>query len=234
MHLRDYIKPMKSIFTLIFLLVCILTVRSQTADSGSFILKGRIIGRDTGYVYLWYRGLDGPVSDSFHLNRGAFTFQGRLWEPTGAIFSSFSFASDNREKYDPVNLAELFIEPGRMSLLATMGNIREACLTGSRSDSDRVRLLRMQGTVEAKIQPVMRVYDVLAPLYNAEFKKDPKSEKFIRLKSESDSISALLKPLYAEEAQIDSAFIENNPSSYFAASMLLRNVSSGSTDLFRI
>jgi hypothetical protein len=130
------------------------------------------------------------------------------------------------------NLIEIFIEPGQMSLFAALDHFKAVQLEGSRSDSDRIRLMRMEDPVERKIQPVMRRYDIVAPLYNAEFKKDQTSGTFKRLKATSDSINAVLDPLYKEGSSIDSAFIVDNPASYFAANMLLRKVSGGSTDQF--
>jgi thiol-disulfide isomerase/thioredoxin len=217
---------------LISLVFCICSGKSQSVDSGSFVLNGKIKGKDTGYIYLWYRGVIDVISDSLRLNKGEFIFKGNLREPTVATFSTFFFATTNLEKYDSKNITEFYIEPGQMNLLATIDSFRELNLEGSRSDSDRVRLLRMKDTVELRIQPVMREYNVLMPIYNAEFIKNPKPESFKVLKRKMDSINTVLAPLDAKEAQIDSAFIVDNPTSYVAANMLLRNVRGGATDQF--
>jgi thiol-disulfide isomerase/thioredoxin len=223
---------MKRNLILTFLLFCFCPGKSQPPDSNSFILKGKIIGRDTGYIYLWYRGLDGVVSDSFHLNGGEFIFTGKLREPTGALLSSFCFVRNNKSKYESHVITELFIEPGHMNLVATMDSFQMAQLEGSRSDSDRVRLLRMKDPVMSKTRPVEKELDMLAPVYNAELAKDPQSGSFKRLKIKNDSIWSVLKPLYTELSQIDSAFITDNTNSFYAVSLFSRYVSGGSTDQF--
>ncbi len=217
---------------MISLVFCICSGKSQSSDSGSFVLRGKIIGKDTGYIYLWYRGTSGVVSDSFHLRTGEFIFKGDLREPVDVIFSTFNFSSKNRAIYDSKNITSFYIEPGQMNLKATVDSFLELHMEGSRSDSDRVRLLRMKDTVELRIRPVMQEYDVLMPIYNAEFIKNPKPESFKLRKRKMDSINAVLAPLYAKEAQIDSAFIVDNPASYVAANMLFRNVHGGATDQF--
>ncbi len=214
------------------MLFFILSSQSLASDPTSFILKGKIVGKDTGYIYLYYRGINNFISDSFCLRHGEFMFRGNVQEPTAALFSTFNFTSNNRKLYDSKNIAEFYIEPGQMTLLAKKDSFKLIVLEGSGSDNDRVRVLRMKDTIELKIKPVMELYDVLAPLYNTEYRNDPKSDKFKLLKRRSDSIDAVLKPLYAEESQIDSAFIVNNPSSFVAADMLTRNVRGGSTDQF--
>jgi thiol-disulfide isomerase/thioredoxin len=223
---------MKKNLLLISLVFCICSGKSQSSDSGSFVLRGKIIGKDTGYIYLWYRGTSGVVSDSFHLRGGEFIFKGDLREPVDVIFSTFNFASKNRAIYDSKKITIFYIEPGQMNLLAIIDSFRELHLEGSKPDSDRVRLQRMKDTVELRIQPVMQEYDVLMPIYNAEFIKNPKPKSFKLLKRKMDSIHAVLDPLYAKEARIDSAFIVDNPASYVAANMLLGNVRGGATDQF--
>jgi hypothetical protein len=141
---------MKRVLLLISLLLCICAGRSQSADSGSFVLKGKITGKDTGYIYLMYQGANGLVSDSFYLQKGAFLFKGDLLEPVEINFSTFNFISNNQATYDSKNLSTFYIEPGQMNLLATKGSLRELHLDGSRSDNERVRLLRMKDTIEAK------------------------------------------------------------------------------------
>ena len=223
---------MKRNLILIILLFCVCTGKSQYADSGSFVLRGKIKGKDTGYIYLWYRGVIDVISDSLRLNKGEFIFKGNLREPTVATFSTFFFATTNLEKYDSKNITEFYIEPGQMNLLATIDNFRELHLEGSRSDSERVRLLRMKDTVELRIRPVTKEFDVLSPIYKAGYTKNPRPESFKLVKRKMDSIWTVLTPLYAEEAQIDFAFIVNNPASYVAANMLLNNIRGGASDQF--
>jgi thiol-disulfide isomerase/thioredoxin len=194
----------------------------------SFNLTGQVMGMDSGLVYLYYGGINGAVSDSCFLNHGLFLFRGEVQEPVEAIFSAFNFTTNDRGKFQAKNISGFYLEPGKIKLIATRDQFRDLKTEGSVSDSDRMRLLEMEEPVEAKIRPVMKVYDELAPIYNMEYRKNAKSDRFKFLQKKLDSVNKILDPLYAQRLQIDSSFIADNPESYVAANMFYRGIEGGS------
>ena len=128
---------MKRNLTLLSLLFFFFSGQSFASDSTSFILKGKIVGKDTGYIYLYYRGINNFISDSFCLQHGAFIFRGNVPEPTGALFSTFNFTSNNRKLYDSKNITEFYIEPGHMTLLANKDSFQLIALEGPGPDNEQ-------------------------------------------------------------------------------------------------
>ncbi|MCU7548587.1 DUF4369 domain-containing protein [Chitinophagaceae bacterium LB-8] len=74
----------------VFLLFCVITdTTAQTKaklKGGEFVLSGKLIGRDSGALILWYPDTAGNFSnyiyDTAYLKQGKFVFKGRISEPS--------------------------------------------------------------------------------------------------------------------------------------------------------
>jgi thiol-disulfide isomerase/thioredoxin len=182
-----------------------------------FTLEGIVEGKDSGYVYLNYiPNGDMGILDSSKLNNGHFLFKGNVSEPTKAWFSTFGFSGNVDER----NLTEFYIEPVNMKLSAVINHFRTLQLTGSVSDSDRVRLAKIEMPIETNIQSTN---DSFAK-YNVQYKNQKDNEldlyKLSALLQKRDSFSWLMDHHVRIKASMDSEFIVQNPNSYVAADML--------------
>ena len=205
---------------------------AQSFTSHSFILKGKISNKDSGYIYLFYPGMQSAVQDSCLLNQGQFIFKGEIKEPCGALLTNYNFLT-NTSRFEKWKLiSEFYIEPSDITLTASADHFNDLQLQGSKVDLDRVRLLKMKEPAERKIQPLLNEYDKLLPAYHKEYKKDSHSAEFKYFQHTIDSLSQLMEPYYDLERQTDSAFVVDNPSSWVAADMLWRSSRGGSSKYF--
>ena len=91
----------------IFLYICTSTLGQQR--NYQFILKGNILGRDTGRIRLTYRNyLNSRIRDTTYLQNGYFSFSGQVSEP---ILATVWGGGKTPELYN-ANQADIFIEPG--------------------------------------------------------------------------------------------------------------------------
>ena len=143
---------MKFTFTFIGLLSIQILAFAQNQGKHPFSLTGTIEDMDSGYVYLYYvpNGEMG-ITDSCKLTAGHFVFNGTVTEPTKAQFRTFGFGG----KFDEGNYTEFYIEPGDLKLFATKKHFSTLKLTGSASDSDRIRLEKLAEPVANQIYPFL-------------------------------------------------------------------------------
>jgi thiol-disulfide isomerase/thioredoxin len=204
-------------FTFIFIAGLLIQVLAMAQNQHIFRLTGTIKDMDSGYVYLNYlpNGEMG-IMDSARVNAGHFVFNGTVTEPTEAWFSTFGFSGIPDEK----NLTQFYIEPGDIKLFATKNHFRSLKLIGSASDSDRVRLGKLEEPVNIGISNVDESYRHYDEEYRVEKNNKSTTNRLSFLRQMKDSTSGLLDNLYKKKATIDSLFIIENPDSYVAADML--------------
>jgi hypothetical protein len=77
-------------------------------------------------------------------------FNGTVTEPTKAWFSTFGSDGITDEK----NHTQFYIEPGDLKLFATKNHFKTLKLIGSASDSERVRLEKLEEPVNLEISSV--------------------------------------------------------------------------------
>ncbi len=212
----------------LFILLTPTFMLAQPITKHSFILSGKIYGKDSGFIYLYYSGMLGPVQDSCHLYEGQFLFKGEIKEPCAALLSNFNFIKNNSWDEDWKLFSEFYIEPTEMSLTVNTDHFKDLQLKGSMADMDRVTLLKMKEPAEMAIQPLWKERDKFFPAYRRELKKDRQSDEFNYIKHKMDSLDQLMEPYFNLEWQTDSAFIADNPNSWVAADMLWRSSRGGS------
>jgi hypothetical protein len=82
MNLRE------TLFTIIFLLTA---GNAFSQDDSTYYIKGRVIGKDTGVIYL-HADNSGDNINSARLDTGNFTLKGKITEPTKCtIYSNFNY-----------------------------------------------------------------------------------------------------------------------------------------------
>ena len=102
---------------IIFFLLCsyiFIALKAQKEGvKKKFVLKGKIIGQDTGFVSLTYLSESGKIiCDTLNIKNGNFYFSGQINEPTCANFSSNVKSKSNSD----FNTLVFFLEPSIMKL----------------------------------------------------------------------------------------------------------------------
>ena len=212
-----------------YFITILLPFFSLALQKGEFTLSGKVIGKDSGYVYLLYQdNNNSTVSDSCKLKSGQLFFKGHIDIPTEAVFSTYNFLIHNPKTYDANNLTSFYLEPTEMSFSSSINNFNAIRLEGSSSDSDRVRLTNLEkptrDIIDSLSKPDMLLYDQ----YLIAIRKNPNSEEAKSLQKKAHAIylhlDSLSHPYYQSLNLIDSNFILDNPSSFFAADLLWKNV----------
>src|SRR6185295_561495 len=113
------------------------------------------------------------IMDSCKLSAGHFVFNGTLTEPTKAQFHTFPFGG----KFDERNFTEFYIEPGDLKLVATKNHLKTLKLIGSASDSDRIKLEKLEEPVKNQLYSVDESYRNYEDEYRIEKAKNSESSR---------------------------------------------------------
>jgi thiol-disulfide isomerase/thioredoxin len=215
-----------------YFIIFLLPFFSYAQQKGEFTLSGKVIGKDSGYVYLLYQdNNNSTISDSCKLKSGQLFFKGYIDIPTEAVFSTYNFLIHNPKTYDANNLTSFYLEPTEMRFSSSINNFNAIKLEGSRSDSDRVRLANLEKPIRDIIDSLSKPDMLLYDQYLLTIKKNPNSEEAKSLQKKAHAINLYLDslsgPYYQSLNLIDSNFILENSSSFFAANLLWTNVRSG-------
>lgn len=180
----------------------VLTAAAQQKQKNHFVLTGRIDGQPAGYVYLSYTNSEGKyIRDSAALNNGVFRLEGSVSEPTMAYFNG-KVASRSME--DP-NSTSFFLEPNNMRLTASVGQFKQAKISGSKTQVD----------YDAYQKPLLKVRDRWKLVMDTLSAVNKRSNfEYQELKD------WVLTPYNAEIRELETAFIRSHPASYVTAYIL--------------
>jgi peroxiredoxin len=110
-----------------------LTLAQSNKEGNLFLLEGKVIGQDTGYVHLFYTNNIGKyMHDSCYLKSGTFKFTGTIDEPTNAVFEG---NTKSKSVEDP-NVTDIFIEPKKMHAVFEFNNFKHAKILASKSQNE--------------------------------------------------------------------------------------------------
>jgi len=105
---------------------------------GSFVLKGKVVGQRSGYVYLSYTAKDGKYKkDSCLVKNFAFRFEGNIQYPAMA----YIYGNVKSGSVDDPNFTRFFLEPGVMTFVTKMNRFKDARITGSKAQDEYAALL---------------------------------------------------------------------------------------------
>lgn len=121
----------KSQFVLFsILLLLFMEAKSQ---NDQFTLKGKIIGKQKGSVYLKYINKEGRmVTDSCLIENGLFFFAGKINEPT---LTQLIFDKKVTNDDDP-NFTSFYLEPGNITAVAEKDDLQKIKITGSETQKE--------------------------------------------------------------------------------------------------
>ena len=163
-------------FSLVLLLIIHSNLFSQELKNMPFVINGKISGKNSGYVYLFYPNNNKVINDSCIISKGQFSFNGYLTEPTEATISTFNFNYNNGSDTNENNLNAIYIEPGKLNLNILINHFKDIQVEGSHSDSDRVKLYNLKLPIENRIHDILIPFLKCHAKYKEEEKKNPKSE----------------------------------------------------------
>jgi len=198
MKIKSIVTKFLKIFLFIIISVnSILSLNAQTIKN-KFELNGKILGQDTGMIYLGYyiNKEQKVVNDSSRIYNGRFSFRGTLYEP------AVGFIRLNRQGIVDMNWTNIFLEPSSMNISVEINRFSQAHLTGSKSQMEYEEL-------RTQSNPIKEKYSIsMAQL---------RDEQFLGNK---DSLKALLETYYDSWKQLDYSFFLSHPKSYVTAYLL--------------
>jgi thiol-disulfide isomerase/thioredoxin len=117
-------------FVIFFLFVSLSQIEAQ---KNNFIIRGKIIGEQNGYILLSYFNIDGTkTKDSCLLMNGNFQFKGNIFEPTlVSLKGNIKSIADD----DP-NATHFFLEPGFTTVLLKYNHFKEAKISNSKTQTE--------------------------------------------------------------------------------------------------
>lgn len=188
---------MKKLLPIISFLSSLSCLGQTPNNKNSFVLTGKIIGRDTGLIVLLRTDtLDKWIKDTSVLQKGKFQFSGWMKEPSYA-----HLIGSNRDG----NYASFYLGKGRQTIILKENNFDNLKMTGS-STQKEVEPLQKQSTELEKKR------NQLSEKYNS---KEGVPEE--RKKQLENQIQLLVK----KERQLSITFIKKHPDSYAAPTELL-------------
>jgi thiol-disulfide isomerase/thioredoxin len=187
-------------FLTFLLLVCSCT--SQDAKNPSkFTLNGKITGQDSGIIILSYSPYSSiRINDTALIKNGAFNFQGSIVEPTLAQIISENETSS----------ADLYLEPGVMTINLTKNRFRDLKMTGSKTQDELIQLNLMLSPINKNLS----VLNKKRKLITDSILNSQNSNKIIELQKESKELENQYSRLRKELNTAYLKFVVGNPDSY--------------------
>lgn len=179
------------------------TIAQTKGKSNQFVFKGKVIGLDTGYIYLTYTAASGKYQlDSCFLHHGEFQLKGYINEPTLARF----YGKIKSRSVDDPNFVEMFIEPTPMQGVFKVDDFKQGKVTGSKTQIEYSIYRASNDSLDNKWQQMFMELD------KAREENDTvKIEKFYNEKM----------PVYRKQSDdIDYGFLRKFPNSYVSANIL--------------
>ncbi|MEO8416256.1 MAG: TlpA disulfide reductase family protein [Ginsengibacter sp.] len=169
-----------------------------------FFLRGKVIGRDTGYIILRYtNSFEKWITDTTFLKKGKFEFTGKINQPTSAVIKGYPVEIN----FNEVNFVNFFLEPGQQHVLLVENDYENIKMEGSKTQNEYDILKKKIDSVNHLSKNLSN--EVLQAKKDAVKYPDDsiKKEKF-------DNLFNKLKPTFKTIEDVTISFISGNPNSY--------------------
>lgn len=186
------------------------------AQQKPFIIEGSIDGKSGDYIYMRY-GDDSnkPVIDSSRIEKGRFSFRGRLAGPAMATL----MMDRNGRSFD--KYVQLFIMPAQMTLSIPYDHFNDgAKLSGSSVQDEWDRLQQSKAAVREEMKPLSLAYDKASQVYREALQAKKDEATLEALKEETEKIREAMSPYQRRMSRMDQDFMDKHPSSYVTAYLL--------------
>lgn len=189
-----------SIFTILLSLL-VFSCKDKTASSGgSYTLKGKITGIDSGFIYLYDVQNGEADPDTAVLSNGGFEFKGSVEEPR-FMFLSLGETVPNQ----PLGF---FLEGGNIVVDANVDSLHKGSITGSTTQDEFKKYQNDFSGLNDKQRALMEEYQ------EADMAGDMGKIMEVQIRAQE---------LEKESKAIITNFIKNNPNSYVSAFLLAQN-----------
>lgn len=192
---------MKPILTFLPLLILLLSCSPKDNNHfKEFTLNGKIIGQNSGELILKYKPDLIEIIDTAVITRGKFHISGLIPEPTLAQISAI----------DGTNNAELYLEPGKMSLILTKNKFKDFEMAGSKTQTEQNQLYLMLEPVNKQLLTINKGIEAL----NKQIIITKDRDELIKLQQEVKELGNKRPDLKKELDSVYLKFIRENPQSY--------------------
>lgn len=167
-----------------------------------FVLKGNLVGRDTGYIIFWYPNTsDVWVRDTTYLKNGGFEFKGKVNQPNLVHLIGYQ-----REG----NWASFYLESGHQTITLKENKFQDFKMNGSHTQIQDDLLKTKMDEIELKYKPLSEEYEKT----NLDFRmqKDSAQKKIIEI--QLDELSRKLQVKTNETRKLKIEFISTHLDSY--------------------
>lgn len=104
---------------------------SQSVDNKTFNLTGKITGKDTGVVVLYYTNNENMSKvDTAFLRKGEFRFSGKV----NSICDAHLWTDTSNHNFGDLSVVRFLLEPNNISIIYNKPN---AIITGSKSQAEK-------------------------------------------------------------------------------------------------
>jgi thiol-disulfide isomerase/thioredoxin len=190
-----------------------LTCCSPKAPDDSYLIKGKIQGKESGMLKLSYSVTnDSMVTDSAKIVNGNFEFKGKLNSPVMA----YIMGESNHGINDP-NVANIFIEPSQMTLELAHNDFKNSALKGSATQDDYRFLLESQKSFSGQLDKLSKALQIASTDYYKAKEAGKSGRELSLLKEREEAIAKQLVPLQEQRKQSEVVFIKSHPNSYYSA-----------------
>ena len=174
----------------------LMMLASCTQETNKFVINGNIANADGKTIYLTYQVGDSTVMDSTSIAEGKFAFNGELDVPyRSAVLMIGNIYNNYDPNADYVNFA---LEPGSITVDAQGGLLKEATITGGKTQKEMNELNEL-------LKPITQ-----------KFRDSEKAHAQQLTEEQRDSLEAVLEPARAEYDSITTNFYKTHTDSYLA------------------
>jgi thiol-disulfide isomerase/thioredoxin len=201
----SHMKSCLTILTLCLFYICSGQVKSLN-KSNFFELKGKLIGRDTGYIVLWFPDTSGIyVRDTSYLQNGDFKFQGKVKEPSFAHL----IGSDKSG-----NFSNFFLEAGNQSVVIEENHFDKMQMKGSKTQELNDSLQNELHQISAQTSDLEKQKATLDSALKNQKNYNQRGEQTIK------ELGTRINELYDEAINKRLNFIKSHPGSYVSVTEL--------------
>ena len=176
-----------------------------------FVLTGKVIGNDTGYIVLQYKNESNEkITEVCKIVNGSFVFKGNLNAISDAILATDSNYIHKNKKY----YRYLYIEPGNSSISFNNGSINAAIYHNLRTQSEYDILIKSK----SKEIEDLRYQDSLLQVTEIKIRNGTISPN--NGEDQLKKISNNRKVIYTQMAEKELDFIKQKPDSYVCLTLI--------------
>lgn len=197
--------------SLFLLSACVVTIShaQMSVSATDFNITGKIQGKDTGSVVLWYTNPANEIrADTVRLDQGTFTFSGNV---RGACEALIWTDLKNRIFDDP-SVVRFILVPGDIRISKIAGSKRRATISGSPAQIQKERWDDTKVAYTDEIEGLYKGYDSL-------------TRTGISLSLADSLLNALIHRVDSIRnfiARLDAGYIARHPDSYLGCFLLYR------------